>query len=209
MIRDINMLELMLNDEKVLKVIEFGSTVYGSRTKDSDTDYIVVTTDDVIIKEISCNNKDFQLYPISIWKTMCSLNDIKCIEAYFCDDKHWLKGKRDDIKLNYTYIRSGFSTIASNSWVKCKKKLTIEEDYNPWIAKKSLFHSLRIILFGIQIMKYGKIVSFREANIYFDQIMVCYDDWEELKEKFQPTYNKLKTEFRLAHEERRKREYLK
>jgi hypothetical protein len=115
-------------------------------------------------------------------------------EVLFSDAQQY-----DEFEIDYDKIREEFSRIASNSWVKCKKKLIIEKDYNPYIAKKSLFHSLRILMFGIQIMKLGKIVDFSEANIYYKDIMDSPNDWEYLKEKYQPIYNKLKSEFRLEH----------
>jgi hypothetical protein len=202
-------LKSILNYEKVLNVIEFGSTVYGNTTSKSDKDYIIITTDDVEQMDIETDKIDLHFYPISCWEQMCAIHDIRCIEAYFTDNKHYLKGERDDMALDYRLIRIEISRVASNSWVKCKKKLTIEEDYNPYIAKKSLFHSLRILEFGRQIMKFGFIYDFKRANIYFDEIMSYNDDWEELKEKYQPIYNDLKTQFKKAHREREIKQFIK
>lgn len=196
------MLDFVLNGWDVIKVIRFGSRVYGTANKDSDTDYIVIVEGKDIDEDICFTNIDFHFYSIDIWNKMCDNNDIRCIEAYFSDDIHWLKGTKDDIKIDYDKIRAEFSRVASNSWVKCKKKLTIEKDYNPRIAKKSLFHSLRILIFGLQLMTREKIYNFSLANIYYDEIMTCENDWEVLKLKYQPIYNKLKSEFRLKHSKR-------
>ena len=87
--------------------------------------------------------------------------------------------------------------------MKAKKKLIVEKDYDPYIGKKSLFHSLRIILFGIQIAQYGKIINYEEANIYYDIVKSEIIEWEYFKKKYQPIYNNLKTEFRKLAEKKR------
>lgn len=203
------MLDMVLKGHDVLKVIRFGSRVYGTANMDSDTDYIVITNDKEHEESISFTDVDFHFYSIDIWNRMCSENNIRCVEAYFSSDEHWLKGEKDKIEIDYDNIRSEFSRIASNSFVKCNKKLTVEKDYNPRIAKKSLFHSLRILSFGIQIMKFGGIYNFRSANVYYDEIMTCENDWDMLKSKYQPIYNKLKSDFRFAHTRRMEIEFVK
>ena len=37
-------------------------------------------------------------------------------------------------------------------------------------GKKSLFHAIRIVMFGIQISKYGKIVDYSAANHIWEEI---------------------------------------
>lgn len=196
------MLDIVIGHKNVLKVIRFGSKVYGTASEYSDNDYVVVLDGENVYEQVEYEGDDFHFISIDIWNTMCDMHDIRCIEAYFTDESHWLKGEKDTIDIDFDMIRSEFSQIASNSWVKCKKKLTVEKDYNPYIAKKSLFHSLRILEFGRQIMKFGFIYDFTRANIYFDEIMSYNDDWEQLKERFQPIYNDLKTQFKKAQRKR-------
>src|SRR5690606_16367271 len=99
--------------------------------------------------------------------------------------------------LNLTQLRRSISAVASNSFVKCKKKLIKGPDYNPYIAKKSLFHSLRILDFGIQIATHGKIMDFSSCNhLYRDIMSIESDDWEIFKEKYTPLANSLKSKFK-------------
>ena len=80
---------------------------------------------------------------------------------------------------------------------KHEKKLEVEKNFNPLVAKKNLFHVLKILLFGKQIAKYGKIIDYKEANNYFYDIMnIESNDWLVFKNKYQPIANELKTEFR-------------
>ncbi len=64
-------------------------------------------------------------------------------------------------KLDKTKLRVAISTIVSNSWVKGKKKLIVQGDYDLNLAIKSTFHSLRILDFGTQIAMEGKIIKNR------------------------------------------------
>ncbi|MNR15785.1 hypothetical protein D3C85_1323410 [compost metagenome] len=74
----------------------------------------------------------------------------------------------------------------------------MEKDYNPYIAKKSLFHSFRILKYGIQIAKYGRIFDYTEANYLWEEINSFEtNDWEFFKTKYQPVYNELKSQFKL------------
>ena len=63
-----------------------------------------------------------------------------------------------------TKIRNSFSHVASNSFVKCKKKIEVEASYDPHTGRKSLWHSLRIVDFGIQILKHDKIIDYSSVN---------------------------------------------
>lgn len=99
----------------------------------------------------------------------------------------WLKQPMD-----LEVLRRSISAKASNSWVKAKKKIN-QGDVR--IGQKSLFHSLRIVMYGCQIAEYGQIVDYQCANKYWD-IIKKIEDWELLKEKFQPLKNQLNSKFR-------------
>src|SRR5690606_20681238 len=97
-------------------------------------------------------------------------------------------------KLDKSKLRRSISGTSSNSFVKCKKKLR-QGDY--YIGKKSLFHSLRILGFGIQIALTGKIVNYSAYNHYLDMIMdKNTNDWSEYQKVFKPIFNHKKSEFR-------------
>ena len=127
-------------------------------------------------------------------------NDIVALEAIFLPDgpafglTSKLKEYRERFKLDKWKLRENVSHICSNSWVKCKKKLTVEKDYNLRIAQKSLFHSLRIYMFGIQIAEQGKIVDYQCAKDLWKEIEnVENPTWEYYKEKYQPMFNSLRS----------------
>ena len=107
------------------------------------------------------------------------------------------------MNIDHSALRREISARSSNSWVRCKKKLTVETDQSA-IAIKSLFHSFRIPMFGIQIAKYGRIVDYTEANdLWYNDIkLLLLEDrsWNHVYDVYKGRHNALMTEFRkVAH----------
>ena len=194
-----NMEEIIANSNNVYM---FGSSVYGNKTNISDTDFIVVS-DYYGDTAIHIDNNDFNIYSVKTFQEKLDNNDIQALECMFLDEKYIIKENiKFDFKIDYEKLKESVGKISSNSFVKCNKKLTVEKDYNPYIGKKSLWHSFRILMFGIQIVKYNKIIDYKEANYLFNKIMSMPDDWEEIKKEFKPKYNELKTKWRLELKEK-------
>lgn len=179
-------------DEPIIKVYQYGSSVYGCANKKSDSDYIVVVeSDDVdLCYSVREAGADYTVYSKS--KFIKRLHDmhISVLECVFQSSndpflKYFVMDKEK--------LRREISGVSSNSFVKCKKKLRDGEVY---IGKKSMFHSIRILMFGIQIAKHGRIIDYSCANKYLALIMRM-DNWDEIKDFFQPIYNNLKSEFKL------------
>ena len=190
--------------ENALNIYHYGSFVYGTFTEGtSDYDYIVILPNrytEMDKEQYMEANCQYSFYVQSTWQTMLDDNEVCAIETYFLPKKYIVK---ETIKFTTTIIpdkiRENFSHVASNSYVKCKKKLVVADSFAPRIAKKSLWHSLRIIDFGIQILKSGAILSYCSMNHLYDEIVLCEsNDWEYYKNKYKPFYNSIKTEFRLC-----------
>ena len=193
--------------ENALNIYHYGSFVYGTFKEGiSDKDYIVIVPDeykDFDLSQFEQNNNQYSIYTKSTWQQKLDNNDVEAIESYFLPEKYKVKETEYfKTNINPEKIRENFSRVASNSFVKCKKKLTVEKDYNPRVGKKSLWHSLRIIDFGTQILKTGQIYNYGSMNHLHDDIVNGQrNDWEFFKEKYQPVYNAMKTNFRLAEKE--------
>lgn len=176
----------------------YGSCVYGTNTVKSDKDYIVVS-DIITDKHIQIENEEFNVYSSQKFQEKLDKNEIDVLECMFLDKKFILKEeKKFSFEINKDALKNSIGKTSSNSYVKCHKKLTVEKDYNPYIGKKSLWHSLRIIMFGIQIAKTGKIYDYTQANKYYKDILEMPDSWENIKFVYQPIYNTLKTKWRLS-----------
>ena len=189
--------------EKALNIYEYGSIVYGTYVEGkSDRDYIVIVPDDyeLDIDQIERDNCHYNIFRASAWQEKLNNNEVDAMEVFFMPKRHVVKETvYFQTKIDPSKIREQFSRTASNSWVKCKKKLVVEESFNPRVGKKSLWHSLRIIEFGTQILLTGKINDYGCMNHLYDAIVNNeHNDWEYYQHYYQPIYNAKKTRFRLA-----------
>ncbi|UGO51020.1 nucleotidyltransferase [Bacillus phage vB_BanS_Nate] len=189
--------------EPIIKIYPYGSRVYGTATSKSDYDFMAIakTKDTKLDYTFECDNVSVHVVSEYLFIKRIKEQHISYLECIFQDvndeyTKHF--------KLDLEKLRRSISAISSNSFVKCKKKMNDGEIY---IGKKSMFHSIRIIMFGIQIAKYGAIVDYQCANLYYDRVM-SMKEWDTIQEEFQPRYNRFKSEFRLLapleSDERRK-----
>ena len=183
---------------RVKNIYVFGSQVYGTTSHQSDWDFIMVANTPNSNQEI--RSGDFNIHVMTEDQFLKNLRDhhSSSVEAFFTPKEFRLQ---EDVKFNWVpnipSLRHSFSHISSNSWVKCKKKLE-QGDY--YIGVKSLFHSLRIPMFGIQIAKTGKIYDFSEANFIHDKIFSKNWTWEELDSEFRGLRNSILSDFRSVTE---------
>lgn len=172
----------------------FGSQIYSTSNKDSDFDVIMVANNSVESTELRRGLYNIHIYTPDKFKAdldWCRINNLECI---FAPDFAKLKETiKYDFKLNIPKLRHAISHISSNSWVKAKKKLA-DGEYNTGV--KSLFHSIRIPMFGIQIAKYGRINDFECANFIWNKIKSKRWTWKELDDEFRELRNETLTEFR-------------
>lgn len=176
---------------------QVGSHLYKTNHSNSDNDYIVIGSSvNQECTAIGLNGRtDHQYLTAATFQEMLDAHDIKALEVFFfANNAVQLNLNGFKFKINHTKLRDSISATSSNSWVKCKKKLADGEFY---IGQKSLFHSIRILMFGISIAKTGRIEDYSCANmVYTDVVVGDKRDWAQIKEKYQPIYNNLKSEFK-------------
>jgi len=181
---------------RVKNIYIFGSQVYGTATYGSDWDFIMIANTPNTNQEI--RSGDFNIHVMTEEQFLKNLKEhhSSSVEAFFTPKEFRLQEDiKFDWKPNISSLRHSFSHISSNSWVKCKKKME-QGDY--YIGVKSLFHSLRIPLFGIQITKTGNINDFSEANFIHDKIFSKEWTWEELDSEFRGLRNNILSKFRAV-----------
>lgn len=191
----------------------YGSATYGIKpTEYSDIDIVTIVDDSV----------DFSSYYNEIYEEKTSKDGIEIDNQYIKEsnfiemvknhhiiglESMWLP--KEMINGDYKYaqyfeldkwkLRQTISSIVSNAWAKCHKKLTVEKDYDFYRGLKSLFHCLRLLIFGIQIATYGKIIDYSAANHYWEDLwekdIVPSHKWEDYKAMYQPQLNALRSEF--------------
>ena len=183
-----------LRDEDVI-FVPYGSRVYGTHSENSDYDYMAIVPANRRAdtgEEYRHGNTNIHIYNKIDFQDQLNRHKVHALEAYFLDER---VAKDFVFKLHIPTLRESFSEKASNSFVKAKKKIEKEKDY--YIGWKSLFHSLRILNFGVQIAKKNEITDYGAANqIWFDILTAQQYNWDYFKQKYQPVYNALATEFR-------------
>lgn len=188
--------KLNLND--LVSVYAYGSRVYGNARKNSDYDFVIITTNKKT-EQFSDKLININFFTPEEHQKRLNEHEISALECYFLSDKFILLERSEyfTFKLDLVKLRHSLSAKSSNSWVKAKKKLTVEKDYDFDIGRKSLFHSIRIIDFGIQIATHGKIIDYGSCNALYNDIMSKYDSWDSLFEEYKQQYNKICSEFRV------------
>jgi predicted nucleotidyltransferase len=184
-----------IHPSKVKCIYVFGSRVYGTSGYSSDWDFIMIANNAVSNQEIRSGDFNIHVIVPDEFEKMLKAHHPGAIECFYAPQEfRLLETIKFDFKISIPSLRHSFSHVSSNSWVKCKKKLE-QNDY--YIGVKSLFHSLRIPMFGIQIAKDGYISDFSCANKIYDIIFSRNDwTWDELDEKFRPLKNQILTDFR-------------
>lgn len=180
----------------------YGSHVYGTADEDSDRDYIIISgvvEPELDGEQISFPNLgiDHTLYSGETFQKLLDDHDVSALECFFSTPL-LTAGSCPEFRfeLDLSKLRRSFSAKASNSWVKAKKKIDVHKEYR--LGRKSLFHALRILDFGIQIADEGRISNYSSFNHAWDLIKdQNFETWKEYKDAWQGVYNSLRSSFRI------------
>ena len=185
-----------LRDEDVV-FFPYGSRVYGTHTEKSDYDYMAVVPGNRKADtgtEYCWDDINIHIYNRVDFGDQLDRHKIHTLEAYYLPDSQ-CPSMYPVWKLDKGKLRHELSAKSSHSFVKAKKKIEVEKDF--YIGWKSLFHSLRILVFGIQMASDGRITDYGAANQHWHDILEAQQyNWDYFKETYQPIYNSLATEFR-------------
>jgi predicted nucleotidyltransferase len=185
-----------IHPSRVFNVYLFGSRVYGTSDLNSDWDVIMIANNHAESTEIRRGIFNIHVYTPDKFRKDLDWHRINNLECIYAPD--WAKLKEaikfDDFKIHKNKLRHAISHISSNSWVKCRKKMEVENEY--YIGIKSLFHSIRIPMFATQIVEFGKIRDFECANFVWDKLKKNHLTWGELDREFRPLLNSTMTQFR-------------
>lgn len=185
------------NDSNIVAAFLYGSRVYGTHTEQSDYDFICIVKNKEVYNPLT-QFGDVTNYTEEEFNNLICKHEISVLECVFLDESFIVKKSEDfNFNLNKQELRNSISAKASNSWVKCKKKFIVEEDFNPYVGKKSAWHSLRILDFGKQIADNGKIVNYGSCNHLQKELMEL-KSWGEIEQKFKPIYNNMSSAFKQS-----------
>lgn len=173
--------------EEILNIYLIGSRVYGTAKEISDYDFIIVSED---VKNEKDGNLEFLYHFKGLWNMDITIYTLKTFQNYLnlfehhaieCVSYNYNKETKKFVilekyplqipKIRDPYkVRVKFHDHINQCWIKFKKKII--NDKNLEVGKKCLLHSIRVGLFGIQLLKYGYIQDFTVGNMYFNDIIV-------------------------------------
>lgn len=179
---------------KIRDIFLYGSQVYGSATERSDYD-IVVTAGALLPHEerrltVNGAKLNIHIYTPDVFADCLKKHDIMNLECVFAPEWARLQEKNTLSKeVNIKKLIAHNLTQSYASWMGGKMKI---QDGNIEKGIKSVFHSLRMLMFAIQIAEYGKIVDFTAGNALYDEMMYCCEyEWVYFKEKYLPLKKEL------------------
>lgn len=185
-----------ITSDKILGVCEFGSATYGTQTEKSDYDFVAIVDMDDGYIQFESPDVDIHIMSKHHYLSKLESHDIMALEVYFNPDP--LKKYEVDFTINKVKLRHKISAVVSNSWVKAKKKVNLENE-DTWTGYKSLFHSIRILDFGIQMAAHGQIVDYKSSTHVWDEILEKVGagvEFDEIMEYYKPKHNNKATFFR-------------
>lgn len=182
----------------ILNIYPYGSRVYGTADRESDTDLILVAD---FAHEQETQAKwpgiDLTIWTAAEFQRLLSEHDPSALECWYLPAEMAIRSREFEFKLDLGKLRRSFSAKASNSWVKAKKKIDVHGDLR--LGRKSLFHSLRILGFGLQIARFGRLLHYDEENSVWRTVMEQgFTSWQPYKDHWQKYYNSLHSEFKVA-----------
>lgn len=185
-------------DKEIVNVYPYGSRVYGTHKDSSDHDFIVVADCAQTGQQFDAGNLSVHLYNLEHWQRALEEHRIFALESIFLPSVLKIQEHKPmTFRLDHAALRKEISSVSSNSWVKAKKKIEVEHEY--YLGFKSLFHCMRIPIFGTQIAKDCAISDYTASNYLWTRIIQGIDftrPWDSWKEEYQPVRNQLLTEFR-------------
>lgn len=174
-----------LHPLKVRNIYLFGSRVYGTNKDTSDYDVLVVAANLIAKDQIFTDKYNVHIHVPSVFEDDLREHDIISLECIWAPDSAKLQIKKDyskDFVLNKVQLKSKILTQSHDTWHKAKMALNESDVLR---GKKRVGHSLRILLFGLQILRNGKIIDYKEANKLYNEILETDQyDWDYFREKY-------------------------
>lgn len=174
---------------KVRNVYIYGSRIYGTAREGSDYDIIMIAGHllEHEEKRATVNGVLLNIHIITPDKFLADLkiHNIMNLECLYAPD--WARLQEKTIlptEINVKKLIKNNLAQSYSSWKGGKMKL---EKYDVYRAQKSIFHSLKMLIFANQIAEHGKITDFSAANYLHPEICDCDEiDWDYYKEKYLP-----------------------
>lgn len=157
-------------DGAVRAAFRVGSRVYGTAGPRSDHDYVVVLVNPLQRRDLLFGEGiNVTVHGVRSFEAALSDGSVFAFEALFAPGPHRLKEPVPPFKFELDRKKLCESAVARSTSDYEKAKKRFSEESEP--SRKKLFHSLRVPLFALELLRTGKIENFGAAGEYFEEIM--------------------------------------
>jgi len=194
---------LLVTTKEIKGIYIYGSRLFETTNDNSDLDYCIVVEDNPEYKEywqVETQELDLHIVQVSEYQRLLNECDDMALSMYF--QREPIMKCDVQFNLDLPILRKSISTKANNSFIKFKKKLIIEEDYDVRASIKSLFHSIRLLDFGKEIADSENFFAYNQSSLgenieWIEQVFEeTNNNWEEIHKVFKPIYNEYATDFK-------------
>jgi predicted nucleotidyltransferase len=187
-----------LPSHKIRNIYVYGSRVYNTHTINSDYDIIVTACSTYLNHEIYENNYNIHITTPDAFEDQLRHYDIHCLECIYAPDNakiYILKDYPTNMPINLVQMKKMILSQSLWAWEKAKRRI---KDGDIIGGSKSLFHSIRILMFGIQMTRYNSIIDFSEANYIWEELRTSEAlEWQEYDKIWFPIRKNLITEIKI------------
>lgn len=172
---------LDINIKDVMNIYPYGSQVYGTATKESDHDYIIVYKRSILpsgaFKDNAISSKDRMIQGSCYSKGgfLDAINNyqISTLECIFLPEELVVKNMFK-FKLNKYVEKECMKKIITTASASAHSAKLAHRDDHIESSKKNMYHALRIIQFGMNVKDHQVIVDYgasneTKKNIYEDE----------------------------------------
>lgn len=201
-----------LDPKDILNVYSYGSRVYGTDDEFSDDDFVVVHkgssiknpyNDRLSFKQNAMSSEDGQIQVIRYSRAgfLAAIDDyeIGALECLFIPEDKVVQQKlgfkirnfeKSSVDYEVKRMTKKIITKASNSWFLANRDLENERFEK---AEKGYFHAIRILMFGLQLKEYKKIVDFKEANYIWEEMLELEEPltFKQVRDQYLPIRDEL------------------
>lgn len=170
---------------KIWNIYLYGSRIYGTHKSNSDLDVMMVASQMNRHKEIKDGTYNLHIMTPDAFIDDLNVYKMVQLECIFSPNFGRLQEKRDlrdNFVVDPAKVKKYLLSQSHDSWVRAKMKFRERDVVR---GTKGVFHSLRMLIFGEQLVKNGEIFDFSAANGYWDDLdrSNCIE-WSIIKEKF-------------------------
>jgi hypothetical protein len=190
--------EIGINGSSIQFASVQGSNVYGVESQNSDWDITVVSTDLIGYRfsEFSFEGIDYDvnIYSPEEFQNRIDRKYMKELEILSYPEEAFLIKTLDfQTENNRTQLINKVREESDELWFRAKNNLKIKKD--DYQALKTIWHSIRFLIFAEQILKFGSIEKLSAANVLRDPIVNSKRvDFEFFEENFGALREQMKLE---------------